>query len=71
MHASEVKPVGKDEQKRIIQNAPSDSPAKKQKFQTLLEVLGGGGQFKNDVSGNFEDLEIDFGPGNTQPVGRK
>ena len=57
MHASEVKPVGKDEQKRIIQNAPSDSPAKKQKFQTLLEF--------------FEDLEIDFGPGNTQPVGRK
>ena len=39
MHASEVKPVGKDEQKRIIQNAPSDSPAKKHKFQTLL-VLG-------------------------------
>ena len=71
MHASEVKPVGKDEQKRIIQNAPSDSPAKRQKFQTLLEFWGGGGQFKNDVSGNFEDLEIDFGPGNTQPVGRK
>ena len=43
MHASEVKPVGKDEQKRIIQNAPSDSPAKRQKFQTLLEFWGGGG----------------------------
>ena len=43
MHTSEVKPGGKDEWKRIIQNALSDSPAKKKTFQTLLEFLGGGG----------------------------
>ena len=70
---SEVKPGGKDEQKRLIYNASSDSPAKKQTFQSLLEFWGGGGQFKNDVPGYFEDLESEhrLGPGNTQPIGRE
>ena len=37
-NASKVKPDLKNERKRLLKNSTSESPAKKQKFKSLLEL---------------------------------
>ena len=44
-----MKPDPKNERKRLLKNSTSESPAKKQKFKSLLEFLGGGGPSSNNV----------------------
>ena len=62
---SKVNPSLKNDRKRILKNSTSECPAKKQKFQCLLEFWGGGGPSSNELANidrNNSTTEISFGP---------